>query len=485
MKAYTHLLIVVGSLFLIIACSERFVDAEPRSDGVVTEITAYINDSTKTKTGILDNDSGGKTVVWKSGNAISLFFNNGDSGGSKFTTENNGTIATFTGTISVVSGDLSGSGGSASFWALYPYYSASSCDGSSITTILPYAQAAYAGDLSDDLLVTIGRSPNPAIYFRNVCSVIEFTLSQENITQICFTGRYGEKIAGEFQASFDNNNKVVSTPTVNGVETIIISPAESLTFSTGVKYYFVLLPGTFSHGYKLTFTRADGYEASYTSSAAITLNPGLFYTMNNKDNGLSFYAPSFATPSPVDLGLSVKWASFNLGASSPVETGYYYAWGELSPKAIYRVENYRWCNGSTTSLTKYNNNSSIGLVDNLNTLEPVDDVAHKMLGGRWRFPTYNEFLELVRNCTWEWVLLNGAEGYQITSPTTGNSIFLPTTGWKNGLVSEWSESYCIHWTSKVENQTAWANGCTNDQYYGNAWMPIVRYYGVPVRPVYE
>ena len=207
--------------------------------------------------------------------------------------------------------------------------------------------------------------------------------------------------------------------------------------------------------------------------------------MNNKDNGLSFYAPSFATPSPVDLGLSVKWASFNLGASSPVETGYYYAWGELSPKAIYRVENYRWCNGSTTSLTKYNNNSSIGLVDNLNTLEPVDDVAHKMLGGRWRFPTYNEFLELVRNCTWEWVLLNGAEGYQITSPTTGNSIFLPTTGWKNGLVSEWSESYCIHWTSKVENQTAWANGCTNDQYYGNAWMPIVRYYGVPVRPVYE
>ena len=66
----------------------------------------------------------------------------------------------------------------------------------------------------------------------------------------------------------------------------------------------------------------------------------------------------------VDLGLSVKWATCNVGASSPEEYGDYFAWGEVEPKEVYDWNTYKWCNGSEYSLTKYCTNSSYGTVDN-------------------------------------------------------------------------------------------------------------------------
>lgn len=469
-------------LLLIYSCTDHISMDEGL---VVAEITAYVDNGNLTKTGIDDDGSGKLNVVWKSGNAISLFFNTGDSGGSKFTTTSTGPRASFTGTINAVSGDLTETGGSAYFWATYPYNESASCDGNSITTTLRHLQPAYANDVSDDLLVTIGRSPNPAIYFRNTYTMIEFTLTQENITKITFSGNNNEYVAGEFNASLDANNKVVSTPTANAVKTVEISPAESLSFATGTKYYFVFMPGSFSKGYTLKFTRSDGYEATYIRESAFTFAVGTYYTMYDKDSGLLFSAPVLPTPTAVDLGLSVKWASFNVGASSPEEVGNYYAWGESSTKAVYSIKNYRWCSGTETSITKYNSDSSKGLVDNLNVLKLEDDAAHNMLGGNWRTPTYSEFTELVTNCTWEWTTLNSIEGYRITSADTGNSIFLPTTGWINGIDYEWNDSHCMHWTSNPVGIQAWCNGATNNQYHGNAWMFNNRYYGIPIRPVYE
>ena len=129
----------------------------------------------------------------------------------------------------------------------------------------------------------------------------------------------------------------------------------------------------------------------------------------------------------VDLGLSVKWATCNIGASSPEEYGDYFAWGEVEPKEVYDWNTYKWCNGSEYSLTKYCTNSSYGTVDNKTTLELSDDAARANWGGSWRMPTHAELTELRNLCTWKWTTQNGVEGYKVTG-TNGNSIFLPAAG---------------------------------------------------------
>lgn len=137
----------------------------------------------------------------------------------------------------------------------------------------------------------------------------------------------------------------------------------------------------------------------------------------------------------VDLGLSVKWAAWNLGAFSPEEHGDYYAWGETKPKMLYEEENYKWWPGSYgENPTKY-----FGGDEQIpgHSLDPEDDVAHVILGGRWRLPTKEEFEELCTRCSikytsYEHVNSMGyssvESGFEFTSPN-GNSIFLPRSGW--------------------------------------------------------
>ena len=135
----------------------------------------------------------------------------------------------------------------------------------------------------------------------------------------------------------------------------------------------------------------------------------------------------------VDLGLSVKWATFNVGAYSPEMNGDYFAWGETEPKTDYSWSTYKYCNGSDTTITKYNSNDKYGTIDNKMTLDLEDDAAQVNWGGDWRMPTKEDYQDLVDNCTWEWISLNGINGYKITSKLTGytdRSIFLPATGYK-------------------------------------------------------
>ena len=139
-----------------------------------------------------------------------------------------------------------------------------------------------------------------------------------------------------------------------------------------------------------------------------------------KDFGTIIEVDTIVLPQPeaVDLGLSVKWATFNVGASYPEQFGGYFAWGETELKTTYDWSTYKYGNGST-NLTKYNTNISSGTVDNKTTLDPSDDVARQKWGGSWRMPTYEEFRELLSNCTWTWTTMNGVNGYKVTSKKSG------------------------------------------------------------------
>ena len=145
-------------------------------------------------------------------------------------------------------------------------------------------------------------------------------------------------------------------------------------------------------------------------------------------------------PEPVDLGLSVKWASANLGATHPGDAGGYFAWGETSPKTgPYTREKYRFMNKNGEK-TKYDFGSvfrSNHPLDCKENLDPEDDVARAVLGNGWRMPDVHELWELQNFCTWETIKTEDSSGYLITSRVPGfegNSIFLPFAGYVSDFV---------------------------------------------------
>ena len=195
----------------------------------------------------------------------------------------------------------------------------------------------------------------------------------------------------------------------------------------------------------------------------------------------------------IDLGLSVKWATCNVGASSPEEYGGYYAWGETEEKSDYGWNTYKWCRGTSTSLTKYCTSSRNGTVDKKTVLDLEDDVAHVKWGGSWRMPTLNEIKELLNECTWKWTILNGVNGHLVTAPN-GNSIFLPATGYQYGPILEQSDMYGEYWSATLlKAEDYWSpwqddHGCFaaytmsigGSKWY---WAYDARCYGRAVRPV--
>ncbi|MDO4818941.1 MAG: hypothetical protein Q3994_01015 [Prevotella sp.] len=123
----------------------------------------------------------------------------------------------------------------------------------------------------------------------------------------------------------------------------------------------------------------------------------------------TFTTSSHPQPEKVDLGVGVKWASFNISASSPEKYGKYYAWGETKPKSFYSWGTYAWCkDGQELKLTKYVPDDfpefwfGDGPVDNKKVLDLEDDVARKELGKPWRMPTIGDFSDLVSGCFWQW-----------------------------------------------------------------------------------
>ena len=160
----------------------------------------------------------------------------------------------------------------------------------------------------------------------------------------------------------------------------------------------------------------------------------------------------------VDLGLSVLWATCNIGANSPEMLGDYFAWGETDTKSYFSWGNYKWCLGTEQTLTKYNFDPFYGIVDNKTVLDLEDDAARANWGGGWRIPTVAEYQELMDNCKWEWVSYKGSFGFLIRSNKTGRSIFFPkATG---GL--HWG-----YWTSSLYEGLPYDGCCfcTSMSYY--------------------
>ncbi|MCQ2135843.1 MAG: DUF1566 domain-containing protein [Bacteroidales bacterium] len=154
----------------------------------------------------------------------------------------------------------------------------------------------------------------------------------------------------------------------------------------------------------------------------------------------------------VDLGLSVKWADINIGASDPDDYGDYFAWGETAPKASYNLSTYKYFDSFHPAYTKYVTKDTFGKIDNKSVLESSDDAASALWGGSWRMPTRDEFKELISNCTWTWKTYDSVMGYEVRSNKAGYTdrvIFLPTAGLR-GIDGVIYGSEGKYWSSTLE-----------------------------------
>lgn len=174
----------------------------------------------------------------------------------------------------------------------------------------------------------------------------------------------------------------------------------------------------------------------------------------------------------VDLGLSVLWATCNVGAEEPEEYGNYYAWGEVETKNNYTQHNYF---RDVYSAYYFN---SIG--SDISGSEDYD-VARKNLGSPWRMPTVSEASELINKCSWSRSTLNNVVGFVVKGPN-GNTIFIPAAG-SNVEGTVYSGSYANLWSSEPNSPT----DCMCYRIFANQSGAEVStfpgFYGCTIRPV--
>ena len=196
----------------------------------------------------------------------------------------------------------------------------------------------------------------------------------------------------------------------------------------------------------------------------------------------------------VDLGLpsGLKWAKYNVGATSETQYGKFFQWGETEQHDTgipYDWANYKHCNGSETTLKKYNTSIDFGEnLDGKTTLRSEDDAARAHMGGDWRMPTRSDFQELLENTENEWVEdfnSTGVNGRKFTSKTDKNKyIFIPASNLYDDISTYIRDTSYRVWSSSL-NTTNPRNAWTLDfnSRFISAERDYERYSGIVVRGV--
>ncbi|MBO4984208.1 MAG: BACON domain-containing protein [Bacteroides sp.] len=201
------------------------------------------------------------------------------------------------------------------------------------------------------------------------------------------------------------------------------------------------------------------------STATCTITQDAYITGENKIGGTIAEA--------VDLGLSVKWASHNLGATKETEAGAYLGWGLLDKSKYYNEDYHPY----------YNNNYEMYKDIGTNISRTKYDAAFYHWGDNWRMPTKAECDELLKKCEWQWTQVNRVNGYRVTGPN-GKQIFLPAWGYQaNSYDSSPENKYINLWTGEVnaphDKSAIYFGGDSSGKWTGY----LIRCWGLNIRPV--
>ena len=460
---------------------------------------SYVSERMKTQL----HPNEGNSVTFNAGDAISVF-DGATSQNKRFATNEEGASVTFSGAAPE----------STTYTALYPYQEDATISGSTISAVLPTTQYAQAGTTFDPqavLSVATTTSEEMEFAFKNVCGLVKFTTT-EALAKVVFKGNSEEKVAGNVSITV-GDAPTYSDAAADSITLLPLSPAT--TFEAGT-YYISVLPQAFEDGFTL-----EAYRTSSSTKAdyALEISTPIEVERSQILNVGEMEAPH----DYVDLGIEVDgkkvlWATMNVGASAPEKFGDYYAWGETTPyyeagwsadgksgnvafdgtwkttpkdysTKGYDWANYAWCNGSNTTLTKYNNKGSKGTVDNKTVLDLDDDAAHVNWKGDWVMPTQAEWQALYDNTTFTWTdnyNNTGVAGYEVKGKDAyaSKSIFLPATGYFSGTSVRNVGSLGYYWSSSLDTNSPVTAYYLNASSYGVYTTKVNgRYFGLSVRPV--
>lgn len=459
---------------LFVSCSKEAEQTPTTSGDVITvaptEFYATLETpepDTKTALG----GTNGKQVLWESGDSISVWHDVFAQAKYTLSAGAGTTSATFTST-QTVTGEQQGM----FTIVLYPYDADVELGfnkqgrGLSLSNVqYPAVQNYRANSWDKGAMPMFGEldAEGNSLQLRNLAGVLRLTLKGTAKIDSIRVSALGENeyIAGVILDPLSGERFT------SGEKTVTLNCGESgvtLSENTGTVFNIVIPP--IKGGFKVAICDSKHGVMILQSSSEIKRNTILNMPVVD-------YAPNAK-----DLGLSVYWATCNVGATTPEGYGDYFAWGETVTKKTYDWSTYTWSKGTHTDLTKYNTDSSYGTVDNKTTLEPEDDAATQNCGSAWRMPTSTEFEELRTNCTWT-TSTDGVKGYKVISKVEGYTdvaIFLPTAGYRSGAYLYEVGRQGGYWSSSRSqmNYASYLSGVNMDDYGA-------RCIGFSVRPVAE
>ncbi|MBR0053525.1 MAG: Ig-like domain-containing protein [Bacteroidales bacterium] len=432
------------------------------------DITLYATSGEPGTKTVLQQDG---SIFWSPGDRISVFY--GDKSGmfeSTNTTE--AAAAEFRGSLENFALD-----GTTEFVAAYPYSPDNGYSGNSLILSLPTYQMAEKKTFVRGVFLSVAKSKDYNLHFYNVCGGVKFTLNRGDITKVVFRGNNGETLSGRLAVEFSSDGSPIITDVTEGINSVTLIAPSKRTLDPKCPYYLVMIPQALTKGYTMElYTDTDVPVETITSESPVTIRRSVWGVL--KDLGTEV----IVEPEMVDLGLSVQWATFNLGATRPEQTGYYYAWGETEPKWEFSWANWKWCDGTADTINKYGNPP----FDNRYNLDMEDDAAHVKLGDAWRIPTIAERDELFAHCTLTPATVNGEKVIQVTSKINGNSIYLPESGYylDTGFIND---GYATFWTSSIFFAGSAGSGVihaySSDRAETLIWVTDF-FNGFPIRPVY-
>ena len=371
--------------------------------------------------------------------------------------------------------------------AWYPYSSsvklAKSNDDYTLNVVLPAEQTYSKDSFGNGAFPMVAVSLTNNITFRNVCGAMKLQLKgTQNVTSVKIEGNNGEKLSGEatVTAYTDGSKPGVSMASSASTSVTLTCPEGILLDKNTATEFIISLPPTvFTKGFTVIVTDNDGKTHKVNTDKK-----------NEVIRSSLLVMPEVTLEDPVqddrwvDLGLSVLWAAYNVGASSPDEYGGYYAWGDTEEKSSYTWDNYEY-------LEKYWYDSNpddwywIGSFIGKEISGTSYDVAHVKWGEGARMPTLEEVNDLVNNCTFKYGTYNGVKGNYVTGPN-GNSIFLPFAGCRNNDELNYGSDYGFFWSGTYNDSGSGLFAYCLLCYKGYAGLSdCSRSYGLSVRPVKE
>ena len=487
---------VYSFLAALAVCSCQVVEVNESAPDSTQEVireakvfTAIIEDTTTPETRTSLDAEG--NVLWKQGDQVSVFAGSTVNEQYQVTDASDGKTAASLNKV-VDSGFVAGTEIYNNV-AFYPYVStaaiAKSAGSYVISDITLPATQTYAegsfGNGAFPMAAVTGSTGDMNLKFKNVLGGLKLQLKgTASIASISITGNNNEVLCGATEVTVANGD----TPSINLTDasaktvTLDCGAGVALDSETATSFIIALPPITMTGGFTVIVTDTEGKQMEIKTTKSQTITRSSLLKMPE----VVYEGASVIPDGCVDLGLSVFWASCNLGATNPEDFGDYYAWGETEPKESYYWSTYKFGTSSFGPFSKYNTISSYGSIDNKTVLEPEDDVAHVKLGGKWRMPTDAEWTELRTKCTWTWVENYNGSGIngRLVQATNGNSIFLPAAGYRYGT-SLFTVSYGFYWSSSLDAYNPYAALCVE---FGSddVLRPMNnRFYGKSVRPVSE